>query len=327
MISEHEDATIFHTTAWAKTICESHNYKPIYFTQRNGNRLPVLIPIMEVNSILTGKRGVSLPFTDYCEPIVDASIPSQKVFDYIITYGKKKAWEYIELRGAKNFLPDVTPSTQFFSHILDLTQEEQIFSGFRNSTKRNIKKANKENVKVDFFNSPESIKEYYRLHCVTRKRQGVPPQPFYFFRKIHDHIISGNLGFVALGSYLDKNIAGAVFFHYGNKVFFKFGASDTKYQHVRANNLVMWEAIKWSCRNGYKSFCFGRTDLANNGLRQFKSGWGAQEHIINYYKYDLQKDTFVQDNQNIKRSYTKIMTKIPIPALKTIGTLLYRHMG
>lgn len=328
LILSNGESSFFHTTAWAKTICESYDYNPIYFTQLNDNRLLTLIPLMEINSILTGKRGVSLPFTDYCEPIVDESIPFRDVFDYIITYGKKKAWKYIELRGGERFLPGVTPSTQFFSHILDLTQgEEQIFSGFRNSAKRNIKKASKENVKVGFFNSPESIKEYYRLHCITRKRQGVPPQPFYFFRKIHDHIISKNLGFVVLGSYLNKNIAGAVFFHYGNKALFKFGASDTKYQHVRANNLVMWEAIKWSCRNGYKSICFGRTDPVNNGLRQFKSGWGTKENIINYYRYDLQKDTFIKDTQRIKPIYNKILKKMPIPILKTTGTLLYKHIG
>ena len=328
LLLSNEETSVFHTTAWTKTICESYDYNPIYFTQLNDNRLLTLIPVMEINSILTGKRGVALPFSDYCEPIIDESITFQEVFNHIITYGKEKAWKYIELRGGASFLPDVDPSTRFLGHILDLSQDEgQIFSGFRSSTKRNIKRAQKERVKVDFFNTPESVREYYRLHCITRKRQGVPPQPFRFFQKIYDHIISRNLGFVALGSYLDKNIAGAVFFHFGKKVFFKYGASDKKKHHVRTNNLVMWEAIKWSCRNGYKSFCFGRTDLENHGLRQFKSGWGTKENIIKYYKYDLKKDTFIKDTQTIKPIYNKILKKMPIPILKTTGTLLYKHIG
>jgi len=328
LLLSNEESSFFHTTAWAKTICESYDYNPICFTQLNDKRLLTLIPVMEINSILTGKRGVALPFTDYCEPIIDGSIPFQDVFNHMIRYGKKKAWKYIEIRGGEKLLDDPEPSRQYFGHILDLSQdEEQIFSGFRNSTKRNIKKAQKERVKVDFFNTPKSIREYYRLHCITRKRQGVPPQPFKFFKKIYDHIISRNLGFVALGSYLDKNIAGAVLFHYGNKVFFKYGASDTKKHHVRTNNLVMWEVIKWSCRNGYKSFCFGRTDQENHGLRQFKSGWGTKENIIKYYKYDLRKDTFVKDTQTIKPIYNKILRKMPIPILKTTGTLLYKHIG
>ena len=328
LLPSNDNLTFFHTAAWAKTLRESYKYNPVYFTQLGGDRFKTIIPIMEIESVLTGKRGVSLPFADYCEPVIDENTPFQNVFDYVITYGKKKGWKHIELRGGKSFLPDTAPSKQFSGHILDLSQdEEQVSSGFRNSTKRNIKKAQKENVNVDFFTTPESIREYYRLHCVTRKRQGVPPQPFYFFKEIYDHIIFKNLGFVALASYRDRNIAGAVFFHHGKRVFFKFGASDTGYQHAGANNLVMWEAIKWSCRNGYKSFCFGRTDLDNQGLRQFKSGWGTTENIINYYKYDLRKDTFVKDTPPIKPVYNKILKKMPIPVLKTMGALLYKHIG
>ena len=328
LILSNEGTSFFHTTAWAKTICESYDYNPIYLTQINDNHLLTLIPVMEIHSILTGKRGVALPFTDYCEPIIDRSIPFQDVFNNMITYGKEKAWKYIELRGGESFLPDVTPSTRFFGHILDLTQdEEQIFSGFRNSTKRNIKKANKEGIGVRFSKSLKSVKEFYRLNCLTRRQHGLPPQPFKFFKKVYDHIIAKDMGFVALAFYGEIPIAAAVYLHAGNKVLYKYGASDITYQNLRANNLIMWEAIRWSCINGYKSFCFGRTEMENLGLRQFKSGWGTTETIIKYYKYDLQKDTFITDSQNIKRSYTKIMTKMPIPVLKAIGTLLYRHMG
>jgi len=48
-----------------------------------------------------------------------------------------------------------------------------------------------------------------------------------------------------LASHKGKNIASAVYFHFGDKAIYKYGASDRKYQHLRANNLVMWEAIRW----------------------------------------------------------------------------------
>jgi lipid II:glycine glycyltransferase (peptidoglycan interpeptide bridge formation enzyme) len=107
---------------------------------------------------------------------------------------------------------------------------------------------------------------------MTRKEHGLPPQPFHFFKKIHDHIISKNLGVVVLASFDRENVAGAIYFHIGEKAVFKYGASDKKFQHLRANNLVMWEAIKWYSQNGYRSLCFGRTEPENQGLLQFKSG-------------------------------------------------------
>ncbi len=129
--------------------------------------------------------------------------------------------------------------------------------------------------------------DFYQLHCLTRKRHELPVQPFQFFKKIHEHIISKKSGFIIKALYCNKIIGAAVFFHFGKKAMFKFGASDLNYQRLRMNNLIMWEAIKWYSTNGYESFCFGRTDMENVGLRRFKQGWGTKEYLIKYFKYDL----------------------------------------
>jgi lipid II:glycine glycyltransferase (peptidoglycan interpeptide bridge formation enzyme) len=283
---------------------------------------------MEVKSILTGQRGVSLPFTDYCEPIVTQNIRFQDVFNCLIEYGKQAGWKYVEIRGNEDSLQNLPPSSYYYGHILNLSQnEEQIFFNFRSSTKRNIKKAIREGVKVNIDNSLESIREFYHLNCITRKDHGLPPQPYCFFKNIYDHVVSKNHGFVALASYMGKAIAGAVYFHFGTKAIYKYGASDDRYQHLRANNLVMWEAIKWYCQNGYHSICFGRTEPGNTGLRQFKTGWGAEEKIIRYYKYNLKKSVFMNGGSHELGLHNKVFNKMPIPLLKVVGNLFYKHVG
>jgi lipid II:glycine glycyltransferase (peptidoglycan interpeptide bridge formation enzyme) len=182
-------------------------------------------------------------------------------------------------------------------------------------------------VETNIYTSVESVREFYRLNCLTRREHGLPPQPYYFFKKIYEHIISKNLGIVVLAEYKNKNIAGAVYFHFGDKAIYKYGASEKKYQHLRANNLVMWKAIKWHSQNGYKSFCFGRTEPENKGLKQFKSGWGAKESRIFYYIYDLSKGAFVQNSSRVTGFHNKIFSHMPIPLLKMSGSLLYKHMG
>ena len=89
----------------------------------------------------------------------------------------------------------------------------------------------------------------------------------------------------------------------------------------------MWEAIKWACEKGYKALSFGRTEPENEGLRQFKTGWGAREQVIKYYRYDLQKEAFIKAPGIIKPLYKKIFSKLPVPALNMLGRTLYRHMG
>ena len=283
---------------------------------------------MEINSIITGKKGVSLPFTDYCNPIVDRNIQFQDLLDDIVEYGKKCGWKSLELRSVNNLLPSTMPSITYLGHILDLSQnEEQVFSHFRDSTKRNIRKAIRDGVEVKTSHSWDSVQVFCKLNGMTRKEHGLPPQPYHFFKKVYDHIISKNLGFAVNAFFEEKPIASSIYFHFGKKAIYKYGASDKRYQHFRANNLVMWEAIKWCCKNGFKTFCFGRTDLEHQGLKQFKAGWNTKEDIVKYYRYDLRKDIFIRDHQKVNKLYQDIFRKIPIPLLNMIGSLFYRHVG
>ncbi len=56
------------------------------------------------NSFLTGKRGISLPFTDYCRPIAESGDQLNTLIEKLIEYGKQAGWMHLELRGGMNYL-------------------------------------------------------------------------------------------------------------------------------------------------------------------------------------------------------------------------------
>jgi hypothetical protein len=89
----------------------------------------------------------------------------------------------------------------------------------------------------------------------------------------------------------------------------------------------MWEAIRWYSENGYKILCFGRTEPGNQGLIQFKSGWGTTEQQVNYYRYDFKKEAFVSRTSRVTGFHNKIFRRMPAPLLKAIGSALYKHVG
>jgi hypothetical protein len=346
--------TFFHTSSWAKVLHRVYGYTPVYFTLWEGDVLSALLPCMDVDSLLTGKRGVSLPFTDYCEPLVSKAGQLEEMFAAAIAFGKNRNWKNLELRGGETFFQAEEPSEWHYGHTLDLTAGEKgtdlFFSGkkgsvpfspavlsenrvavpifsLRDSTRRNIKKAEKEGIAVTIDTSPESMKAFCRLNAITRKEHGLPPQPRRFFQGVHDLIISKNMGFNVIASFNNEAIAANVYFFFGDQVIYKYGASDRAYQHLRGNNLVMWEAIKWFYDKGYKSLSFGRTEPENEGLRQFKAGWGAREHVIKYYRYDLQKNAFIKAPGIINPLFKTLFSKLPVPALNMLGRILYRHIA
>ena len=83
LLVSSQEYTFFHTSAWAKVLWETYHYRPLYFTLLDGNGLLALMPMMEVKSIFTGLRGVSLPFTDYCRAIITKEFQLQDMIDFV----------------------------------------------------------------------------------------------------------------------------------------------------------------------------------------------------------------------------------------------------
>lgn len=327
LLKSNPAASCFHTSGWAKVLVDTYKYKPLYFASIADGKLLDLIPVMEINSFLTGRRGVSLPFSDYCEPIISSPQHLNDAIEAIVEHGQKAGWKHLELRSEGSFPHDWPASSLFYGHVLPLSDNpEAVFARFRSSIKRNIRKAQRENVQIEMCNSPKSVKEFYRLHCLTRKRHGLPPQPYRFFENILHHIISNKSGYVVLASYNGKTVSAAVYFHFAKKVLFKYGASDISCQHLRPNNLLMWKAIEWYCKNGFEKLSLGRTEIENEGLRRFKTGWGAQETHIKYYNFDFAKNTFTKDSKTYN-SHAALFRRMPISLLRLIGAASYKHVG
>lgn len=327
-LQSYPSSSIFHTTAWAQVLQATYGYTPVYFTLRESGRLRALLPLMEVDSWLTGKRGVSLPFTDDCEPLCLDAGALTGMLKKVMEYGSERNWRYLECRGGKEFFAGAPASTAFYGHRLILTGgEEAVFARVESAVRRAIRKAEKTGISIEFAQSLDAMRTFYYLHCKTRNRHGLPPQPFRFFQNIHDCILAQNHGFVVLARYQQTPVASAVYFHWEKNAIYKYGASDEAFQHLRANNLVMWEAIKWYGRHNFQQLHFGRTSLTNQGLRRFKLGWGTEEHNIEYVRYDMRKDGFVTVKDGASGWHSHVFNVLPSFLSRFVGTMLYKHMA
>ena len=215
LLKDLDGATIFHSSAWAKVLAETYRYDPKYFVRFNGDRISALLPLMEVRSIFTGTRAVSLPFTDSCPPIFSDEGELNRIFDAAVVYGREAGWKRIELRGVKPVRLKGQPAVEYLTHDLILESDiERMRSKVHESAMRNVRKALRKGVTVKQHNSLEGIRHFYTLNRLTRKRHGLPPQPFSFFAGIYRNIISKGMGTVYLATYRGKCVAGAIFFYF-----------------------------------------------------------------------------------------------------------------
>jgi lipid II:glycine glycyltransferase (peptidoglycan interpeptide bridge formation enzyme) len=159
---------------------------------------------------------------------------------------------------------------------------ERLRAGLGKMHRRNLKTAEKGGVEVELGRGDAELRSFHRLHVLTRQRLGVPTQPPRFFKALGRFIDRDGLGFILSARVDGATVASGVFLAWNGVLVYKFGASDARNWPSRPNNLLFWVAIRWAAEHGYHTLDFGRTELENQGLRQFKLGWGAVEEPLVY---------------------------------------------
>jgi hypothetical protein len=306
-------------------LAETYRYEPVYFCSPG-----LLLPMMEVRTWATPARGVALPFSDFCPPLVEGGNASETWLRDILAFGRARKWRYVEIRGGGQLVKQPTPGhARYFVHQLGVqAAPEKVFSGFSASVRRAIRRSERLGVVAEIKGGEESLRNFWRLHVQTRRKHGVPPQPFLFMRKIHEHFLSKEQGFIAVARLNGRAVAACVFLLFGRRAVFKFGASDLHCQEVRGMNAAFWAGIKRLAESGIEVLHFGRTDMRNEGLRRFKLGWGASETILSYHRYDYQADSFVGECHRDRRGLSERLCRtMPVPVLKLMGCALYKHMA
>src|SRR5262245_2084064 len=135
-LREFRTATVFHSAQWARILAEAYGYQPLYALFRKEEEIVGMLPIMEVRSVWTGRRGVCLPFSDECAPLIRDGAILQNILHPIRDFGAAHRWDYIELRGG---VPDGIGivTGQFVAHHIDLESSEELQLGkLRDSTRR-----------------------------------------------------------------------------------------------------------------------------------------------------------------------------------------------
>ncbi len=332
MVTKHSGAQFFHSAAWARVLARTYGHKSFYLVATREDKVLALLPLVEVRSRLSGVRGVSLPFSDFCTPLLfgDGEFGDEgyeTVIAAAIELGRARRWKHLELRGSAGSAISAPGPASYYTHALDLRHsEKELFEGCANSVRRALRKAEKSFLAIEIESSRGALQEFYRLHCQTRRRHGLPPQPWTFFEHIHAEILQAGNGCVILARQQGRAIGGAVFFRLGKQVLYKFGASNTQAGRVRANNLVIWEGIRFWAHGGAEFLHFGRTDVEHEGLRRFKLSWGAIEQPLQYLRFDFRTGRWMVVESGSRRFSNRIFRHLPLPLNRVAGAMIYPHL-
>jgi len=328
LVEAHPGSSIFHSRAWARVLHETYRHRPFYFCRLANGQLKELLAVMVVSSPWTGARDVSLPFSDFCGMLRTAEADGARLYNLALETGRQRKWRYLECKSNHRDWSGSSPALVFYGHVIDLDRRLQtILDGFQSATRRSLRRAEAAGLHITFDNSLRSMRTFYSLHSLTRRRHGLPPPGFGFFEKISRHVLAPGHGFIVTAYAGVLPVAAAVYFHQGRRAIFKFGASDYAFQNLRPNNLVMWEAIKRYAADGFTSLHLGRTSVSNHGLRRYKLGFGAREERIEHCRFDFRKRAFTPESHRVHERFCGLFRCLPFPLFRLAGRIIYPHIG
>ncbi len=335
LLERHPSASVFHSGAWLEALRKTYGYESIaYTTCAPGEPLHDGLVFCRVESWLTGRRLVSLPFSDYCEPLVRENGDLQIFVQKLQEEARSGPWRYIEIRPLESLgllAPLRHASAKYTLHRLDLRPDlPTLFRGFhKSSIQRKIKRAKREGLTYQAGTSESILDAFYRLLTITRRRHGVPPQPKIWFRNLIECFGPALQISIALKG--QRPIAGMLTLRHKNTLVYKYGGSDTRFNNLGSMHCLYWESIQRAKALGLEVFDLGRSDADQTGLITFKSRWGATPSNLTYFRFAPSHDPvhwFEPSGITWKTRVAKSMiAHAPTAVLPPLGSLLYKHIG
>jgi len=332
-LQSHPSGSIFHSGAWLRALKNCYGYEPVAFTTSPPeNELANGIVFCRIRSWLTGSRFVSLPFSDYCEPLCHAGSDLENLIRHLQSQLASQKCRYLQIRPVSGLFGETSaragwqPADEYFLHVLDLKPPlAELFASFdKDSVQRRVQRAERAGLVENCGGSEALLRDFYKLFVLTRRRQGVPATPYRWFRSL-----AGELG-QALNirvAYKDGAPVAAIFtLAFKDIVYYKYGCSDSKFNSYGATPWLFWQAITAAKSSAATRFDFGRTEPNNPGLLAFKNHWVPHPRRITYWQYPSGRPQ--SPEKSWKRKLGKRMfSLVPASVNVAIGNLLYRHVG
>ena len=159
---------------------------------------------------------------------------------------------------------------------------------------------------------------------LTRKKLGVPVQSKKYFLGLYEKLIKSGLGFVGVVSRKNVPIAAVVLLGFNGRLVYKYAASDPAALEDRPNDWLVYHSIRLAAEEGYRVFDFGITDKKQDGLRRFKSKWGAVESDI-FYSFILGKPDLDGGPSRAVRLAGEVIKRSPTAVCRVLGQAFYKY--
>lgn len=331
-LTEFHRSDVFHSPEWIRVLSKTYGLDIRAMIMCDDASRPVAgLPYCKIEDPIT-PRIISLPFSDFCDPLVNNPDEWNCVIDRLLVDRYR-----IKLRCVHNDVPLEDKRFALFGrgkwHGINLDQDlDTVWGNLHSSARRAIRKAQKSDITVRIAEQKEDLRAFYKLHLGIRKyKYRLLAQPYCFFENIWDNFVEQEKGALMIATLGDQVISGVFFLEWKDGLYYKINASDPAYISNRPNDLVIWEGIQYGKSKGLKFFDFGISDWDQEGLVRYKRKYASEEKTISFLQHIPDEEASSRTHENklgtLLPQLTNLFTDETVPDTVTerAGEVLYKY--
>ena len=331
-LSSSRPSCVFSSPAWLAVLAETYGLELRAFIKLDDCGQPRAgVPFSRISDAI-GERIVSLPFSDYCDPIVTDPADWQRLSDAMVAESCP-----VTVRCLHNRLPLADPRFPVMKvarwHAVDVRPELQtLWRALHESSKRAIRKAQRCGVTVRTASGEDELRIFHTMHVKLRKyKYGLLAQPYAFFASIWRQFVQKGNGQLLLAICQDRIVGGVMLLDWQHATYYKFNASIAEDLGHRPNDLLMWESIKYARQKNAACLDLGLSDWDQEGLIRYKMKVATEAGVISFLQCSPDSDEVAQQDAaravlgRLTRSFTA--ASVPDNVSGMAGELLYRFLA
>lgn len=167
--------------------------------------------------------------------------------------------------------------------LLDLTpDEESLLANMKSKSRYNIRLAARRGVRVT---EPDegALQHFFQMYAETAARDGFLIRPEAYYLDLWRDFLKRDLAHLLVAEVEGDAVAGLILFHFGDRVWYMYGASTDRHRNLMPTYALQWEAIRWARSRGARLYdLWGAPDDLEDpedglaGVWRFKSGFGVE---------------------------------------------------
>ena len=325
LVSTSEEAMLYHSIKWRTVLEETVGGEPMYIVALRKGKMVGALPSFMKRNEKYGNILNSLPFFgSHGGPIVDHKLDEQQkrqvkkallerflqlarendcITSTLITSPFETDLSiYEKTLHPDCIIPRIAQMTFFPKQITNVVRtnvhNEILFGMFEQRCRRAIRKALKNNIKIEFSENLDNFDIFYEMHKTNMMEKRGIAKPIEFFKSIF-RVFEHNRDFKLLFARKDDQIiAGLLLFYYKNMIEYFIPCFKKEYASLQATGLLINRAMIAAIKNGYKIWNFGGGAYIS-GVYMFKRGFGSSDYkyryYVNYYRdIDFMKELSVK---------------------------------